>query len=208
MLENLNPSKRYKVEFMKDTEPAANLGGSRAKNFVTFFGFVATNGAAVTKVGRPSRRIQFIGDSITWGYGTLVGVLPETEVSCDSTADQHHAGSNYYAYSNMLCRTYGADCNYLAWGGIGLYYNADATVYPKTIPHVWRRTLATDTLDMWDHSSWIPGLVFINIGQNDQKWVCLCAGVVLSAVSTQAPATPPVSGESSSRSSSTPWCSL
>jgi hypothetical protein len=76
-------------------------------------------------------------------------------------------------------------CHYIGRGGRGLYVNADGTQFPRTIPHLFYRNLATVVTKDWDFTKFVPEAVFLTMGQNDYrvtKWVpvhvrcaCVCA---------------------------------
>ena len=64
-------------------------------------------------------------------------------------------------------RTLNFDCHYIGRGGRGLFVNSDGTSYPRTLTHLYSRTLATVTKADWNHQSFRPEAVFIVTGQSD-----------------------------------------
>ncbi|MBN1155291.1 acetyl xylan esterase [candidate division KSB1 bacterium] len=109
---------------------------------------------------RPSRKIEFIGNSITCGYGMNFADIP-----CDAGEwySQHDA---YYAYGPLIARELDADWLLSAVSGIGISRNW-STPGP-TMPEVYHNTyMNTDSLTLWDFTSYVPDLVSICLGTND-----------------------------------------
>lgn len=147
-------------------------GLSRGKHTVTlrkrsealfgsiFLGNVTTNDVIGPDV-RPKRKIEFIGDSITAGYG-LDGVLP-----CVNNAAVEN---NPKTYAALTADALGADYDIIAWSGIGLIRNyASATPDSSPImPDRWTRYGANDAQGSYTfpHDK-IPDVVVIGLGTND-----------------------------------------
>jgi len=109
------------------------------------------------------RRIEFIGNSITCGYGTegLSGnerFKPETE-------------NSYYSYASIVARAFSADYTLIAHSGLGIIrnYNDKSKISTKLLPMPSRfdRVLETDTVKKWNFKQAIPDAVVINLGTND-----------------------------------------
>lgn len=83
-----------------------------------FMGFVLEdNGELFPLSETPNRRIEFIGNSITCGYGTEGNnkderFKPDTENNCKS-------------YAAILARAFSADAHFIAHSGKGLVRNYD-----------------------------------------------------------------------------------
>lgn len=133
-------------------------------NFGTghFNGFVLENETKLLPpMPRSERRIEFIGDSITAGYGNM--------------GPAEHCGSlNYYedndqSYAAMLARELKADYRVIAISGRGMVRNyADPQTTSKDpLPSYYGQTLQNDSSRPWDFSSWIPNVVVIGLGHND-----------------------------------------
>ena len=115
------------------------------------------------------RRIEFLGDSITAGFCNL----------CDSTGTNTAATESYAdSWANLICQSFDAECHTSAWSGYGVVENCCGG---KTLmSDVWRRTLAsvpssnasdphgTNAGNVWNFSTWIPDVVVINLGTNDE----------------------------------------
>jgi lysophospholipase L1-like esterase len=105
------------------------------------------------------RKIEFIGDSITSGMGSIT-----TDIPCDSGQwyDQHSA---WYSYASIAARTLQADYHLTSESGIGLIHSCCDK--PFTMPQVFNKVnLAKDSIK-WNFSSYQPDLVSICLGQND-----------------------------------------
>jgi len=109
----------------------------------------------------PKRKIQFIGDSITVGYG-LDGTFP-----CTNTAAVEN---NPKTYAALAATAVGADYDVIAWSGIGLTRNyISSTPDPSDImPQRWTRYGALDARGSYNFpSAATPDAVVINLGTND-----------------------------------------
>ncbi len=126
---------------------------------VTLHGFAVqgATGAAVTVPPRKQRRLVFIGDSITAGYGNE-GAGP----SCHGSADTENNFDTYGAYA---ARELAAEYVAAAWSGKGLTRNYD----PRdalTIPKIWTRVIPTED-DSPDIGTGKADVVILNLGTND-----------------------------------------
>ena len=128
-----------------------------------FNGISTANG--LTPIAAPSRRIEFIGDSITVGYG-VEGVSP-----CTNNSSLENAQKTYAA---LTAQALGAQYDLIAWSGKGLLRNS-ASVKPdtsSTMPILWTRLAATDANSLYDFpASRIPDAVVINLGTNDFTYI-------------------------------------
>lgn len=177
----LDPSETYLLHVIKISEAADGFGKVHANNVVSFYGLLLDAGAETAPLmSRPfsDRRVEFIGDSITYGAGSLTGlpshgIITDPEFDCDGDLRKFYAASNYESYSAMLCRELEADCRYIAWGGIGAANNNDGTT-SWLAEEVYQRTLGTVETADYDFTLWVPHLVVINLGQNDVSYVACC----------------------------------
>ena len=141
--------------------------------FPEFWGFVLDEGRQLIEAPRlPSRKIEFIGNSITCGYGNE-GL--KKEEGFDYATENH-----YYSYASIVARNLQAQHWVVARSGIGAYRNYDG---PKTgnpesnMPvqyeytgYAWKPELrkeATFLQEKWDFSRYQPDVVCINLGTND-----------------------------------------
>lgn len=111
---------------------------------------------------RPELKIEFIGNSITCGYGTEAE-SGDVRYSYDN---QNHTLS--YAY--LTARALDADFNMVARSGIGMYrsYNGPREGTPaERMPGEYDRTLIYNPAHYWNHRSFEPDIICINLGTND-----------------------------------------
>lgn len=110
---------------------------------------------------KPTKSIEFIGNSITCGMGN-----DTTEIPChtDQWYDQHNA---YWAYGPIVARAMNLDFMLSSVSGIGIYRNWNVEDGP-TMPMVYEnRYLNTDQSKKWDFSQFKPDIVSICLGTND-----------------------------------------
>lgn len=127
-----------------------------------FHGFILPAGGAMLPAPeRPQLKIEFIGNSITCGYGTEEDD-PRKGFSYDT---ENHTLS--YAY--LTARALDADVNVVARSGIGIYrcYGGPKEGTDKTIPEEYDRTMLYRPEHKWDFSQFTPDIVCINLGTND-----------------------------------------
>lgn len=109
----------------------------------------------------PTHRVEFIGNSITCGYG--VEADNEYEHFKDSTSN------HYYTYAAETARRLDAIAMVVARSGIGVYRNFDG---PRTGDSInmnteYKHTLLYNAEEDWDFSRFTPEVVCINLGTND-----------------------------------------
>ena len=141
--------------------------------FPEFWGFVLDEGRQLVEAPRlPSRKIEFIGNSITCGYGNE-GLKKEERF--DYATENH-----YYSYASITAHNLQAQHWVVARSGIGAYRNYDG---PKTgnpesnMPvqyeytgYAWKPELRKEPTflqEKWDFSRYQPDVVCINLGTND-----------------------------------------
>lgn len=148
------PWGRHEVQLMYVTE-----GYDRRAEFR---GFVVDEGCSLqnpTPMGE--RRIEFIGNSITCGYG-----VESTEASAPF---QDETCNHYYTYAARTARNLGAQHVVVARSGIGVYrnYNGPTTGDSINMNTEYTHTLLYDATEQWDFSRFTPDVVCINLGTND-----------------------------------------
>ena len=120
-------------------------------------------------------KIEFIGDSITCGYG-IEGIWGK-----DTFCTKQERPDKAYAF--LTARALGAEFQLCSWSGIGITSNYvdPATIFlPETrwlMPACWPYTDKSGQLrlktepEVWDASKFPPDIVVINLGTNDISWV-------------------------------------
>ena len=141
--------------------------------FPEFWGFVLDEGKKLVDApALPSRKIEFIGNSITCGYGNE-GLKKEEHF--DYATENH-----YYSYASITARNLDAQHWVVARSGIGAYrnYNGPKTGNPESnmlaqYEHIGYalkpelRKEATFLSEKWDFNRYQPDVVCINLGTND-----------------------------------------
>ena len=127
-----------------------------------FRGFVLDPGCQLAEAPRlPERKIEFIGNSITCGYGN-------ESINRDDPFE-YETENHYFTYAAETSRQLDAQHWVVARSGIGVYRNYDG---PKTgskdpMPAQYEYTLFNDFKQRWDFSRYQPDVVCINLGTND-----------------------------------------
>ncbi|HKK46025.1 MAG TPA: GDSL-type esterase/lipase family protein [Balneolaceae bacterium] len=109
----------------------------------------------------PKRKIEFIGDSITCGYGDDAR---QTPCNKGTWFDQTHA---WYAYGPRLARHFNAQWMLSSVSGIGMHRNWNSP--SPTMPDVYGGVFMeyTDSITPWDFDRYVPDLIVIALGTND-----------------------------------------
>ncbi len=105
----------------------------------------------------PIHKIEFIGNSITCGYGNLDSVK---EHPFDITTEDH-----YYTYASVAARAVQAEHHAVCFSGRGIYLNNTGSL-DGTLPKLYKQ-ISPNTETLWDFSRWTADVVAINLGTND-----------------------------------------
>ncbi|WP_445735908.1 SGNH/GDSL hydrolase family protein [Mariniflexile sp.] len=112
---------------------------------------------------KTSRKIEFIGNSITCGYGTEGASRHEKFLPSTENVNQ--------SYALITSKAFNADCHVIAHSGLGVVRNYGAknkvSVDRATMPMRFNQILDTDNSLLWDFNSWKPDMLVINLGTND-----------------------------------------
>lgn len=129
----------------------------------SFGGFVAAPGGAVlTRPAARSRQIEFIGDSLTVGYGNL-------STSRDCTGEQLKRTTNAdVSYGALTARRLRADYQINAYSGLGMVRNYNGGTPEVNYRSFYDRALLNVPGDVWQNpGTWRPQLVVVHLGTND-----------------------------------------
>lgn len=109
----------------------------------------------------PTHKIEFIGNSITCGYGTEGKTKNERFVPATE--------NNYQSYAPIMARAFNADYHIVAHSGMGVVrnYGYKEKVSPEAMPARFNRVFDEKEQPKWDFSQWKPDVVVINLGTND-----------------------------------------
>lgn len=146
----------HKVHLVKRTE--AEMG------MATFYGlFISKNGQLLASEPLPERKILFIGNSITCGYGTegkdkSERFKPSTE-NCEKS------------YATIIARAFNAQYQLLSHSGLGMVRNyGDSlrlSIHIKPMPARLIYLFDNDSTKNYDLKNFLPDAVVINLGTND-----------------------------------------
>jgi lysophospholipase L1-like esterase len=144
----------HTITIIKRSEPLFGKG--------EFKGFILDSGRKLLPPeNRPERRIEFIGNSMTCGYG-----VEGDSGTCHFSLETENADMSY---ASMTARALNADYSLVAYSGRGVIRNYGDTnkTSPNTMPVLYDRICFDDSASKWDFTKWIPQTVVINLGTND-----------------------------------------
>jgi lysophospholipase L1-like esterase len=147
-------NKTHKVQIYKRTEGTQGIA--------TFKGLlISEKGKMLPWEDVPKRKIEFIGNSITCGYGTE-GKM-KTERWSPSTEN------NYLSHAAITARAFKADYHITAHSGMGVVrnYGFKEKVSPKAMPDKFDQVYDEKEQPQWDFKLWKPDAIVINLGTND-----------------------------------------
>ena len=128
-----------------------------------FRGFILDKGEKLLPPpALPERTIEFIGNSITCGYGN--------ESIERNDPFEYETENHYQTYAQMTCRALDAYAYIVARSGIGVYrsYGGPKTGTPENVMTTeYEYTNLYDRSERWDFSRYQPQLICINLGTND-----------------------------------------
>jgi len=109
----------------------------------------------------PSRRLEFIGDSISCGYG-----VEGPGVKCASLRPYENVDQ---AYERVVARRLKAECHVTAYSGKGVVrnYGDKRSASTNPMPALWERALVGEPYSKWDFNRYQPDLLVILLGSND-----------------------------------------
>lgn len=124
----------------------------------------------VTPTQAKNLKIEFIGDSITCGYG----VEADGAGNSFTTATQNAAKSFAYLTAQAL----DADYSFVSYSGFGIVsgYTGDGTINTASlVPPVYENLSFSYNTQMfnntsWDFANYQPNLIVINLGTNDNSY--------------------------------------
>lgn len=156
-------AKKVKIRLMKVSEAAFAKVGIKE---------IITEGDICPSQPK-QRRIEFIGDSITCGYG-IEGVW-NTDIF--NTTQENP----WEAYAAKTARHFNADFNCVSWSGIGIISAWTDQEVPNEkewlMPNLYKYTdggldrgLQLPEFEIWNNSKFVPDLIVINLGTNDDSY--------------------------------------
>ncbi len=145
------PEGIHTIEIIKRTE--SMVGQS------DFLGFSIQAGKTLLPLpARPDRKIEFIGNSITCGYGN--------EGLSQGEGFKGATENNYLAFGAITARNLDAQYVAVAYSGIGVYRNFGGNRL-NTMPEIYDRIIPSDSLRKWNFKNYIPHAIVVDLGTND-----------------------------------------
>ena len=159
--------KTVTIRVMKFSECAFGYAGLKS---LEIDGTMVSTGSTTVPL-----KLEFIGDSITCGYG-IEGVWEK-----DTFTTQQERPDKAYAF--LTAKALGAQVQLCSWSGIGLisnYVDPETIMLPDThwlMQANWPYTDKSLALrlgiepEVWDANKYQPDIVVIHLGTNDISWV-------------------------------------
>ena len=145
------PEGEHVFEVIKLTESANNcLGVSAAE----------TDGVFLPMEGKKPLKIEFIGDSITTGFGVL----------CKETYGEYKTKEQDVtkAFSYLTAKALDAEYQVVAAGGWPIYKSKYSNY---AIPDFYDNVDLTRNTQKCDHSAFVPDVVVVTLGTNDESYL-------------------------------------
>ncbi|PTL75509.1 SGNH/GDSL hydrolase family protein [Vitiosangium sp. GDMCC 1.1324] len=147
----------HTVEIVKRTEPYA---GS-----IQFLG-LSLQGVLLDPPPWPEKKMEFIGDSITCGYGDEVRIYAPTYT--EPNTGYHSKNEDIsQAYGTLIGRRFNAEVVTTCISGTGIYRNLDGSTEGRAFPYLYKRIYPDQEAPLFDTSLFAPDLIVINLGNND-----------------------------------------
>lgn len=147
----------HRIKLTKRTGP--NFGSG------SFLGLSLPDGGELLDLPpRPDRKIEFIGDSYTVGYGNEGPGL-----DCGGVYRPFENSARTYA--TIAAQQVNAESHLIAISGYGVVrnYNDSNTTSPTPVPFYYGRTLMEREDLLWDFQRWVPDAVVVKLGTNDHS---------------------------------------
>lgn len=157
-------SKKTKIRLVKYSEAFTGMIGIKS--------ILIDSEKAPTPTAYLPRKIEFIGDSITCGFGD--------EGICDVDDFTSAKENAWEAYAAKTARALDADYHLISWSGIGILSNHtekeepnEEWLMPDLYPYTDKQMdlcLGSTNKEEWDYSRFIPDCIVINLGTNDNSY--------------------------------------
>ncbi len=159
---SVDSAKETKVKIIKLSEAANSIFGVKS---------VSANTTNLVPTAKKALKIEFIGDSITCGYG----VDDEVKENHFSTATED--ATRAYAYKTAM--NLDADYSLVSFSGHGIISGYTSTnekqaeqIVPNFYEKVARNYSGSKIVENdWDFSRFTPDVIVINLGTNDNSYV-------------------------------------
>ena len=126
-----------------------------------FLGFWLDRDGAVLPAPARARRIEFVGDSYTVGYGNASHGRTCTEQEVHDLTDTSHA------FGPLAAARLDADYRVIAYSGFGIVRNYAGGVPELSLPAIYDRAIPGEPGAVAADDGWHPQLIVIALGTND-----------------------------------------
>lgn len=125
-----------------------------------FRGFMPHKGGKLMEAPElPKLKLEFIGNSITCGYGNEA---PDKSYPFADSTENH-----YFTYAALTARALNAQEVAVARSGIGVYRNYAGKDAPNTMTRWYDYTCILDSTQLWNFEQYRPDIICVNLGTND-----------------------------------------
>ncbi len=152
----LNDNKRHKITILKSTE--AQMSYAELRQIHVENGFLLP----FPKTEDRRIKVEFIGDSITCGYGVLGKPHSEFDIAEED---------GELSYAALTAKALNLNARYTAVSGHGVYCEYTGNV-EGTLPVIYPYTnYWVDKSIKYDFQDFIPDLIILNLGTNDSRFL-------------------------------------
>ena len=148
-----SPEGEHVVRLEKLTESQSGGAG--------FSGFRFGAGGVALPTPQRARRIEFIGDSHSAGYGNT-----STTRSC-TPQQVHDTTDTQQAFGPVLAKRLNAEYRVNAYSGAGIVRNYNGVAPEQNLPILYARAIPGDAASVANDAGWLPQLIVIKLGSND-----------------------------------------
>jgi lysophospholipase L1-like esterase len=137
----------------------------------TFYGLILdSSGALIPGLPVPEKKIEFIGDSYTAGFGNEYTSRECPQGQCESILFM--TTNTRKAFGPLVAASFGADYHVNAYSGKGVVRNYNGIGKGREFLEYYGKTLNSGSTtgvapQLWDFSRWHPDVIVIGLGIND-----------------------------------------
>jgi lysophospholipase L1-like esterase len=117
-----------------------------------------TNATWIEQSLKTRKKMEFIGNSITCGYGV--------EAKNENKPFDCETENASLSYGALTAQAFDADYVAVAYSGRGVAQNYGGQ-QASVVPEIWKRIFPDEEEPLWDHNKYIPDIACINLGTND-----------------------------------------
>ena len=107
----------------------------------------------------PTRKLMFIGDSITCGAGT--------DVTRDDQRQDMSVNDAQKSFGKVLATKLGTQCHLVSYGGRGVYRDWQGIQAINNAPQFYDRAAPDEPTLVWNPANYVPDAIGICLGTND-----------------------------------------